>query len=216
MGSYALEGLVRSGVGNIRIVDYDKVSVSNINRQLIALGSTIGKPKVIVAKERILDINPDCNVEIFERFVHDDTLNEILDNNPDMVVDAIDSLSAKVALITFLHKKKINFISSMGAALKKDPSKIKVGNLFESTGCHLARVVKKRLRRNSIFDGVISVYSNEVVNYNFIESDEIIDGYERGRNRRIMGSLPTITGIFGLTIANYVIQNFLNKLSPQT
>lgn len=209
VGSYALEALVRAGVGNIRIVDYDRVNLSNVNRQLIALDSTVGIPKVVAAKNRVLDINPKCNVETFETFVHHENLDEILGNNPDMVIDAIDSVSAKVALIATAHKMGLPFISSMGAALKSDPSMIMTGDLFESTGCPLARMIRKRLRRLGISEGIMSVYSNEIVNYKFLKSDEVENDLDRGRNRRIMGSLPTITGIFGLTIANFVILKLL-------
>ena len=205
VGSYALEALTRAGVGNIRIVDYDRINTSNINRQLLALDSTIGIPKVLAAKKRILDINPNCNVETYETFVHHENLDEILNNKPDMVIDSIDSVSAKVALIVTAHKMGLNLITSMGAALKKDPAMIRVGDLFESDGCHLARIIRKRLRRLGISSGISSVYSKEIVNYKFVESDEVKNDLERGRNRRIMGSLPTITGIFGLTIANHVI-----------
>jgi len=205
VGSYALEAITRAGVGNIRIVDYDKVNLSNVNRQLIALESTVGLSKVIAAKNRVQDINPSCKVETYETFVHHENLAEILDNKPDMVIDAIDSVSAKVALITTAHYMGLDIITSMGAAMKKDPAQIVTGDIFESTACHLARIIRKRLRRNGIAKNVMSVYSKEVVKYKFTASDEVVNDLDRGRNRRIMGSLPTITGIFGLTIANYVI-----------
>ncbi len=205
VGSYAIEAIARSGINNIRIVDYDKVSISNINRQLVALSSTLGISKVKAAKDRILDINPDCQTETYEIFAHHENFDKIFDNNPDMVVDAIDSLSAKVALVSTAHKMGLNFITSMGAALKIDPSKIKTGDLFDSDGCSLARAMRKRLRRLGINQGVKAVYSTEITDYKFREDDEIKNDIERGRGRRIMGSLPTIAGIFGLTIANYVI-----------
>ncbi|MDD3865967.1 MAG: ThiF family adenylyltransferase, partial [Candidatus Izemoplasmatales bacterium] len=118
VGGYALEGLARAGVGNLRLVDFDVVSPTNINRQLLALDSTIGQPKVELAAARVKDINPDCNVEPMRTFLHTDTLDEILAGRIDMVIDAIDALLPKVELIAACVERKIPIISSMGAALR--------------------------------------------------------------------------------------------------
>lgn len=213
VGSYAVEALARSGVGHLRLVDFDRVQPTNFNRQLYALESTLGKLKAEVAQERVKEINPDCRVEALEVFVHDDTLDQILGDPPDLVIDAIDSLTPKVALLAAVQRRGIPVIASMGAALRKDPSQIRVGLLTETKGCPLARLIRKRLRRMNVPLDLTCVHSTEPLpprSHTKPEdkspSEEIL---ERGRPRRPLGSLPTITGIFGLTAANAAIQRLM-------
>lgn len=212
VGGYVVEALARSGVGTLRIIDFDVVAPSNINRQLYALDSTVGRPKVELAQERIFDINPSCKIEAFNEFAHTDTLDLLLDNQPDMVIDAIDSVNPKIALLTSCYKQNLPVLSSMGAALKTDPSFIKSSDIFDTTVCPLARCIRKGLKRNGVGRGITCIYSTEQVNYQFIDPDEDPDKeqesdseYNRGRRRRVIGSLPTITGIFGLTLANMAL-----------
>lgn len=210
VGGYAAEGLARAGVGHLRLVDFDTIQPSNINRQILALESSLGRPKVTVAQERIALINPECKVEALEIFAAEETLDDILSPAPDILIDAIDSLNPKIQLLVGAHGRKIVTFSSMGAALRTDPLKIKTGDIMTSNHCPLARHVRNRLRRNGIEGGIHCIYSTERVEYNYQGPEE--DGgkpasaYEdRGRKRNVLGSLPTITGIFGLTLANEAI-----------
>ena len=208
VGGYVLEALARSGIGNFILVDFDKFEESNINRQILALSETIGLKKTDVAKQRVLSINPKANVETIDVFVNNETIDEILKYNPDFVIDAIDALNPKCCLIQTLNERNIPFISSMGAALKTDPSKIKIGNLSNSKNCSLAKFVRKRLRKRNIdISQIRCVWSEEQAELpsQAIEFDN--DDQSNGRIRHTLGSLPTITAIFGLTIANDIILN---------
>ncbi len=211
VGGYVAEALARSGVGGIKLVDFDVISESNINRQLLALSSTVGQAKVEVAASRVLDINPDCKIDAVKEFAHTDTFDNLFNPRPDIVIDAIDSFNPKVELLSYLQSQKIPVISSMGAALKTDPSYIKTAKLTKSNGCRLARVIRKHLRRRGFGTDLWCVYSNEprVDSFDVGQGSDENDGdfcYERGRKRAALGSLPTVTGIFGLTIANKVIK----------
>lgn len=206
VGGYALEALARSGIGRLVLVDFDVFDESNINRQILALTSTVGQKKTEVARRRVLDINPDCIVETRDMFVNADTLPQLLDIPVDFVVDAIDALNPKCCLMEVLYERGIPFISSMGAALKTDPSFIKCGTLSASKNCGLAKFIRKRLRKRGLeISRINCVYSDEQVC--LPETALAFDGDDAsaGRVRHTLGSLPTITAIFGLTIANYVI-----------
>ena len=209
VGGYAAEGLARAGVGRLRIVDFDTIQLSNINRQILALDSTIGLAKVEAARERIRLINPKCRVEALQIFAADETLDTILAPQPDILIDAIDSLNPKIQLLAGAHKRGIRTFSSMGAALRTDPSKIKTGDIMSSNHCPLAKHVRNRLRRQGIAGGIQCVYSTEPVEFSYQgpeETDQPATLYEsRGRKRNVLGSLPTITGIFGLILANEVL-----------
>ncbi|MFT5701325.1 MAG: tRNA A37 threonylcarbamoyladenosine dehydratase [Desulforhopalus sp.] len=210
VGGYALEGLARAGVQHLRIVDYDTIQTSNINRQIIAMESTIGRSKAEVLQERLRDINPNCTVEALQIFAAEETLEEILSPKPDLLIDAIDSLNPKTQLLHGAYVREIPTISSMGAALRTDPSFIRTGDIFDTSNCPLARHIRKRLRRREVGRGINCVYSTEKVIFDYTPPEEDTTVGEtpfsdRGRARNILGSLPTITGIFGLTIANLAI-----------
>ncbi len=209
VGSYATEALARSGVGKLRLIDFDEVNESNINRQLYALHSTIGRGKAELAAERVRDINPDCIIENSNTFVHADTLDEVLADNPDVVIDAIDSLNPKVALLAGTVERGFKVFSSMGAALRRDPSKIIMSDIAKTMNCPLARLVRKRLRRyHDIKKGITCVSSTELApEASEASMEEDKTPYTgRGRARPALGSLSTITGIFGLTLATAVIE----------
>jgi tRNA threonylcarbamoyladenosine dehydratase len=215
VGSYAVEALARAGIGRLRIVDFDEVRPSNINRQLYALESTVGQPKIDVARQRILDINPDCKVESLKCFVHVETVQQILGGGPNLIIDAIDSFTPKVELLTAVSNADIPLISSMGAALRTDPTSVRVGPLKNVKYCPLARQIRKRLRQRDIGVDFTCVHSVEPVSD--LPEDVIGDEdnapeetFSRGRKRRTLGSLPTLTGIFGLTAANTALQFLLN------
>ncbi len=208
VGSYAVEGLARSGVGEFTLVDFDTVGITNINRQLFALSSTVGQNKCDVAAQRIQDINPDCTVHPLPLFAHQDSFEQIFAGKPDILIDAIDSLNPKISLLEYAYKQNITSISSMGAALRRDPSKIHVSDLMDTKECPLARMVRNKIRRRGVGRGIHAVYSSEKVVYEYLEPDEEAFAdhneqiHDQGRVRRVLGSLPTVPGIFGLTIAN--------------
>jgi len=210
VGGYALEGLARAGIENFRLVDFDTVQPSNINRQLLALETTLGQPKVELAKKRVLSINSGCKVEALSLFASEESLDQILEPAPDLLIDAIDSLNPKTQLLHGAHSRNIPTISSMGAALRTDPSRITTGDLFDTHNCPLARHIRKRLRRRGIEKGIFCVYSTEKIEYSYErpqqeEKTGETPHSDRGRERNVLGSLPTITGIFGLIIANHAI-----------
>lgn len=216
VGSYAAEGIARLGVGSISLADFDVISRSNINRQLYALESTIGRQKAVVACERIKDINPECNVQPLKLFIHRDTIEEITIHPPDLIIDAIDSLNPKIELLTYAYKNNIPIISSMGAALRTDPSKIKYSDIFDTTKCPLSKQVRKRLRNRGVGRGIDCVFSTELINFTYTDPEEESEGediVERGLKRRVLGSLPTLPGIFGLILANMAYKKLINERS---
>lgn len=210
VGGYVVEGLVRAGVSHLRLVDHDIIEQSNLNRQIFALETTLSRPKAEVARERVLTINSACRVDALQLFACDDTLSRILDPEPDLLIDAIDSLNPKTQLLHEAYRRKIPVISSMGAALRTDPTLIRSGDIFSTSNCPLARHLRQRLRRRGVGEGISCVYSIEKIDFDYQETAKqtmVHDGpsTDRGRQRNVLGSLPTITGIFGLTIANQAI-----------
>ena len=149
VGSFAIEALARCGIGHIILVDFDTVATSNINRQILALDSTLGQPKTLIARERIADINPNIKIDIFNIF-WDEKTN--LSLSPDFVIDAIDSVQSKIALYRWCNKNNIPFISSMGAARKTDPTKIKIDKISKTFACPLAAKIRKIVRNEKIYD----------------------------------------------------------------
>ncbi|MDE5616054.1 MAG: tRNA threonylcarbamoyladenosine dehydratase [Alphaproteobacteria bacterium] len=190
VGSFAVESLARSGIGHLILVDADVVEESNINRQLFALDSTVGQPKVDVAAARIHDINPDIRVDALRLFFDEKTN---LDCRPDYIIDAIDTTESKVALARWAQNAGIPMVSSMGAARKTDISRICVGPLSKTTVCPLAARMRRLVRDAGLADFDV-VYSTQPA----------IAATAAGRT---FGSLITVTGAFGLTLANYVIMN---------
>ncbi|MCP4340236.1 MAG: tRNA threonylcarbamoyladenosine dehydratase [Desulfobulbaceae bacterium] len=210
VGGYVVEGLVRAGVNQLRVVDFDTIQPSNLNRQILALETTLGRSKAEVARERVLAINSECRIEALQLFAGDETLDQLLTPAPDLLIDAIDSLNPKTQLLHEAYQRKIPTISSMGAALRTDPTLIRSGDLFASSNCPLAKHLRKRLRRRGVGEGISCVYSVEKIDFDYqLPEEDVKVGdtpyAERGRQRNILGSLPTITGIFGLTIANQAI-----------
>ncbi len=219
VGGYVVEGLARSGIGTFRLVDFDTVQPTNLNRQILALETTIGRPKTEIARERVLDINPGCTVESMQLFAREDSLDEILNPRPDLLIDAIDSLNPKTQLLTRAFHQNIPTISSMGAALRSDPTQIRHGDIFETKNCPLARRLRRRLRRSGVSEGISCVFSTEEVDFQYrdpeppeLSGDNLSS--EKGRQRRVLGSLPTLTGIFGLIIANQAILRLAKPPCP--
>ena len=189
VGSFAIEALARSGIGHLILIDFDKVEESNINRQLFALDSTVGRSKVEIAKQRILDINPEIKVDSYDMFFDENT---DIDVKPDFVIDAIDTVPSKIALYKWCIDKNIPFISSMGAARKTDITKIKIDKISKTTVCPLASKIRRIVRDVNMNDFPV-VYSVENA------APQISGGRE-------FGSVVTVTGTFGLMLADFVIK----------
>jgi len=212
VGSFAIEALARTGVGNLILIDFDTVDASNINRQLFALNSTIGRKKADLACERIKDINPECSVKIHNSFINAKSLGDLLSKDIDVVVDAIDGLNSKVNLIVEAKKMNLEVVSSMGAAGKRDISMIRTGDISESQVCPLARVVRQRLHRRGIYKGVRAVYSIEkpLNKQPYYVEDAVDPLSNHGRSRPPIGSVSWVPGVFGLSIAGEVINILTN------
>ena len=207
VGSFAMEALARTGVGNMILIDFDTVDASNINRQLFALNSTIGRKKADLACERVKDINPVCSVEIHNSFINAQSLGNLLSKDIDVVVDAIDGLNSKVNLIVEAVKLNLEVVSSMGAAGKSDISMIRTGDINETQVCPLARVVRQRLHRRGIYKGIRAVYSIEKpLNKQPYDAGDAVDQLsDHGRSRPPIGSVSWVPGVFGLSMAGEVI-----------
>lgn len=218
VGSYVVEGLVRAGVGNFILVDDDKVCLTNLNRQIIATRKTVGKPKVEVAKERILDINPNANVEIVQEFFMPDS-EAILDDTVDYVVDSVDTVTAKIELVMRAKKLNIPIISSMGTGNKLDPTRFEVTDIFKTSVCPLAKVMRKELRARNI-DSLKVVYSKEEPikpdeNSNASCKTGCICPPDTKRKctirNQVPGSISFVPSVAGLIIAGEVVRDIINK-----
>lgn len=193
VGSFAIETLARSGIGHLIIIDNDVVEESNINRQLFALDSTLGKSKVSVAAQRITDINPNIKIDSLNMFFDENT---ILDVKPDFVIDAIDTVASKIALYKWCETNNIPFISSMGAARKTDLTKIKIGRISKTTVCPLASKIRRIVRDLNMHDFPV-VYSIETA------TPQLNGGKE-------FGSVISVTGMFGLMLSDFVIKKLIS------
>jgi len=210
VGSYVVEALARAGVGSLVLFDHDTVGLSNINRQLFALHSTVGRHKADVARERVLDINPDCRVEARVQFVDGDNVTGLMEPRFDVVVDAIDGVNSKVNLIVAAREADLPVVVSMGAAAKLDPSKILAADISKSFMCPLAQIIRKRLRRRGVTTGVRCVFSTEAaLNKNAPVIDEGLEQGVSGRPRAPIGSISYLTGMFGLYVASEVVRVLL-------
>lgn len=203
VGSFVVEGLVRCGIGNFILVDHDVIDVTNINRQIIATTKTVGKPKIEVAKERILEINPNAHVEIYQEFFMPQS-KEILDDKVDYVVDCIDTVTAKIELILRAKKLNIPIISSMGTGNKLDPTKFEITDLYKTSVCPLAKVMRKELRARGI-DKLKVIYSKEEPIK--INQNETIK--EDTAQKRTPGSISFVPSVVGLMIAGEVVKDLL-------
>jgi len=210
VGSFAVEALARAGVGHLRLVDHDVVGPSNLNRQLFALRSTLGHPKAEVAAARVRDINPDCEVDPRVAFIHTDTLPGLLTPQPDVMVDAIDSMACKVALLRAAHESGIPVITAMGAGGRLDSSQLLVGDLVDTRMCPLAARVRKELRKVGITEGIRCVYSLEPAdNKRAADPADIEPHRGPGRQRRPVGTISYMPAIVGLKVAEEVLRMLL-------
>lgn len=192
VGSYVVEALARVGIGNFILVDKDKIDITNINRQIIATTKNVGRDKVEVSKERILEINPDANVVTYKQFYMPDNKIE-LTKDVSYIVDAIDTVSAKIALVEEADKLNIPIISSMGTGNKLDPTKFEVSDIYETSVCPLAKVMRKELKKKNIKQLKV-VYSKE----NPIKT------------QRVPASISFVPSVAGLIIASEVVKDIIN------
>ncbi len=210
VGSFAVEALARAGVGHLRLVDHDLVGPSNLNRQLYALRSTIGQPKAEVAAARVRDINPDCVVEPRVTFIHTDTLPDLLEPRPDVMIDAIDSMTCKVALMRTAHEAGIPIVTAMGAGGRRDSSQLFVGDLSDTRLCPLAARVRKELRKVGITKGIRCVYSLEPADNKRLANPVDIEPHRGpGRQRRPVGTVSYMPAMVGLMVAEEVLRILL-------
>lgn len=217
VGTFVVEGLVRAGVGKLVLIDDDCICLTNINRQLHATHKTIGKPKVEVMKERVLEINPKAEVEIYQRFYLPECSDELIHNDYDYIVDAIDTVTSKLDLIMKAKAAGIPVISSMGTGNKLDPTRLEVADIYSTSVCPLAKVVRKELRQRGV-DSLKVIYSRELP----IKPAELEDSdcstccicppemIHKGIERRsVPGSISFVPSVAGMIIAGEVVKDII-------
>ena len=210
VGAYAAEMIVRAGVGRMTIADADKVSESNINRQLVALHSTIGREKCEILAERLKDINPELQLTTVNRFIKDDETDVLLDSDKfDYVVDAIDTLSPKLALIKGALDRGIPIVSSMGAGAKTDPTLMEIKDIAKTHHCPLAHMLRKRLHKIGIKRGFWAVFSPEPVR----EGAMIL--CEEQNKKSNVGTISYIPALFGIGCASVVVRDLVGEFRKE-
>lgn len=211
VGAYAAEMIVRAGIGRMTIADADKVSETNINRQLVALHSTIGREKCDILAERLKDINPELQLTVVNRFIKDSETDALLDSDRfDYVVDAIDTLSPKLALIKGALDRSIPLVSSMGAGAKTDPTLLEIKDIAKTHHCPLAHMLRKRLHKIGIKRGFWAVFSPEPVR----EGAMIL--CEEQNKKSNVGTISYIPALFGIGCASVVIRDLIGELNNET
>ena len=202
VGAYAAEMICRSGAGSMTIVDGDKIHTSNINRQMLALTSTLGLKKTELMASRLMDINPDLKLNIISEYVRGDRLPEILDEKFDYVVDAIDTLTPKIFLLWHSLQRKYPLVSSMGSGGKTDPLKIRITDISETTDCNLARILRKKLHKLGVREGFKAVWSPETT-----DKTKIIPTPGEQNKASIVGTISYLPAAFGIACASVVIRD---------
>lgn len=215
VGSFVAEALARSGVGSLVLIDDDDICITNINRQIHALRSTVGRAKVEVMKERILDINPKINVIAHKRLYTSETAEELLDSSYDYVVDAIDMVSSKLDLAERCYRMNIPIMSSMGAGNKLDPTKFEITDIYKTSICPLAKVMRKELRKRDVKKLKV-VYSKEApIKPNKAEIPKTEKSTQEDKIQKIKrqtpGSVAFVPSVAGLIIASEVIKDLLEN-----
>lgn len=206
VGGFACEALARAGVGKIDLFDKDTVSLSNINRQIIALHSTVGMAKVDIMKERIKDINPDCKVNVYNVFYLPENADEYDLSKYDYIIDAVDTVSAKLEIVTRSRYSGVPVISAMGAGNKTDPTMFRVADIYSTSVCPLARVMRRELKKRGI-DGLKVVYSTE--------EPTKCSNQDKNGEKPVPGSLSFVPSVMGLIIAGEVIKEIINNPSER-
>lgn len=211
VGGHAVEALARSGVGTLDLIDDDKVVISNLNRQIFATEKTIGKPKVEVAKERILEINPEAIVHIYQTFYMPDTASQFDFTQYDYVIDAIDTVTGKIALVEQAKAAGTPIISSMGAGNKLDPTAFRVTDIYKTNVCPLAKVMRKELKKRGIKQLKV-VYSEEIPMTPLqSETEMMMEDSTHTKRRQTPGSVAFVPSVAGLIIAGEVIKDLTNR-----
>lgn len=206
VGSFAAEFIARAGVGNMTIVDGDTVDITNINRQLPALHSTVGEPKVKIVGDRLMDINPELNLTRVEEFLSPERAFELVTPDFDYVLDCIDSITPKLNLIIAAKRKKVKIISNMGAGGKYEASKVRVADISKTDVCPLAKTVRKRLKKEGVSKGVKAVFSIETPDQSSLKMTN-------GQNfkKSFFGTNSWMPALFGLHAAETVVRYLLKK-----
>lgn len=204
VGAYVAEQLVRAGIGKLTIVDGDTLHLTNRNRQLPALESTMGMKKTDVMTQRLRDINPDVELIIIDYYVKDQLIIDLLSQSFDYVVDAIDSLTPKVFLLFHAHQLGHKVVSSMGAGGKLDPQQVKIVDIAQTYQCRLAYYIRKKLHKLGVWEGITAVYSSEVVARRSVkvESGEL-------SKRSTVGTISYMPALFGMYCASVVIRSLI-------
>lgn len=217
VGSFVVEALARSGVGNLILVDDDTICLTNINRQIIADYNTINKNKVDVMKERVMAINPKCNIITHKTFLTEENIEDIISNDVDYVVDAIDTVSTKIALAVWSNSKNVNLISSMGTGNKLDPTKFKITDIYNTSMCPLAKVIRHELRKRGV-KALKVLYSTEQPIKPIAEEansckDNCICGEGSSKKcvlkRQTPGSISFVPPVAGMIIAGEVVRDLI-------
>ena len=213
VGTFVVEGLVRAGIEKFILIDDDKICITNLNRQLIATHKTIGKYKVEVAKERILEINPNAKVEIYQEFFMPDS-KELLDDTVDYIIDCVDTVTAKIELVVRANKLNIPIISSMGTGNKLDPTKFEVADIYKTSVCPLAKVMRKELRSRNIKELKV-VYSKEEpikIDQTIVNDCTSSQEERKGTHKKqIPGSISFVPSVAGLIISGEVIKDIIKN-----
>ena len=205
VGGYAAEQLARAGIGKLTLIDADVVNISNINRQIIALNSSIGEDKISVITKRLKDINSEIEITAIKTFISEENINEIIKPQGfDYVIDAIDTLMPKVELIKTSLKNNIQIVSSMGAGGKVNIEKVHIANIEDTYNCGLARMLRKRLHKIGIRTGFKAVFSSEKIN-----KDALIEEVSRNKKTNL-GTISYMPGIFGMFCASVVLNDLIN------
>ena len=200
VGGHVAEALARSGVGALDLIDKDTVDVTNLNRQIVALHSTIGKSKVDVMKERILDINPECQVHAYQCFYLPETKDDFDFFQYDYVVDAVDTVTAKIQLVMEAKRCKTPIISSMGAGNKMNPAAFEVADLYQTSVCPLARVMRRELKKRGISQLKVVYSREEAIHPDFPEGEEVVPG-----------SNAFVPSVAGLILASEVVKDLVKN-----
>lgn len=211
VGGFVVEGLARSGIGALDLIDCDKVSLSNINRQIIATLDTVGKEKTEAARDRVLSINPDCRVTLHNVFYLPETADSFDFSDFDYIVDAIDTVSGKMAIIKRAKESGVPVISSMGAGNKLDPTAFKVADIYKTSVCPLAKVIRKECRRMGI-DSLKVVYSEEQALKPLRDTEGTEEEPSVVQKKDPPGSISFVPSVVGLIIAGEVIKDLIKEV----
>lgn len=217
VGGYTVEALVRSGIGSIDVIDSDTVDITNINRQIIATQDTVGREKVEVIKERIFSINPNCKVNVHKCFYLPETKDEFDFSQYDYIVDAVDTVTAKISLVMEAKEKNVPIISSMGAGNKLNPAEFEVADIYKTSVCPLAKVMRKELKNRGVKKLKVVYSKEQPIKPAIIEEEPVMccEGgvcriIDRPKKREIPGSIAFVPSVVGLIIASEVIKDLIN------